>query len=105
VPSSQTLKTLTVCFRDESIPRIEVKLSRLLFGPYSKTLPVRLPDGSEVEVYVEVFDPESTPDVSLYVTEGEEELCGLRCTSGVVLTCVTSGGYELIIQVGSGPWE
>jgi hypothetical protein len=103
--SSQNLKTLTVSFRDESIPEIRVKLGRVLVGPYSKTVPVHLPDGTEVEVYVEVFDPDNSPDVSMYVTEGEEELCGLRCTSGVVLTCVTRSGYELILQVGTGPWE
>ncbi len=101
----QSLKELTVSFRDESIPTVRAKLSRVLAGPYTKTLGVELPTGGSIEIYAEVFDPETSPDVSIYITEGDQEPCGLRCSSGVVLSYITRSGCECLVQVGTGPWE
>jgi hypothetical protein len=102
---AQSLREITVAFRDESIPTVRAKLTRVLVGPYTRTLTVKLPKGPPIEVYAEVFDPEMSPDVSIYITESDEQPCGLRCTSGVVVSYVTRSGYEVLVQVGTGPWE
>jgi hypothetical protein len=47
----------------------------------------------------------STPDVSISVLEGEDITCAVRCTSGVVIGYETRSGIEVLLQVGTGPWE
>lgn len=101
----QSIREIAVAFRDERIPTIRAKLTRVLTGPHTKTLKVKLPKGPPIEVYAEVFNPESAPDVSLYITENDEEPCSLRCTSGVVLGYITRSGCEVFVQGGTGPWE
>ena len=104
--SSRNLKTLYVSFRDESISSFKVELVLDAEGEsYTTETTIEFPNGKSIEVYVEVFTTGEYPDVSLYVTEDNEDICGLRCESGVILSYVTRFGYEVLLQVGSGPWE
>lgn len=104
--TAKNIKTLYVSFRDASIPSYEVPLLRETTDePFTTETTINFPNGKNIEVYVEVFLSEEFPDVSLYVTEDDTDICGLRCESGVVLSYVTRFGHEVLLQIGTGPWE
>lgn len=107
-PKRASLRQLHVSFRDESIPPYTVPLSRslLLAGGFSKEIKVKLPPGDELTVYVEVHEEhDGAPDVSIYISDHVEQVVGLRCSSGVIVTYIANCGYECLFQIGSGPWE
>lgn len=99
------LRHLRVSFRDESLDSYNVSIPRALLGGYSKTHKVKLPPGDVLEVYVEIHNSDGTPDVSLYISDRIEQVVGIRCTSGVVVSYIAQCGYECLFQVGTGPWE
>lgn len=104
--TTRNITTLYVSFRDGSIPSFEVPLLRETTDePFTTETAINFPNGKNIEVYVEVFSSDAVPDVSLYITEDDIDICGLRCESGVVLSYVTKFGYEVLLQVGTGPWE
>jgi hypothetical protein len=104
------LKCLTVAFRNERIPTKTIELQRSkIAGPDSfetdGEVRVPLPGGGEIHLHAEVNLGGSTPDVSISVLEGEDITCAVRCTSGVVIGYETRSGIEVLLQVGTGPWE
>src|SRR5262245_34149433 len=102
----RTQTALQVSFRDERIPRINVQLVRL-GGSYTKEVPVTLPNGEELCISAEVFDPDSgRPDVSVDTrNKADTAWCSVRCTSGLLVSYVSPGGCEVLLQVGTGPWD
>ena len=100
---------LSVAFSDEEIPTTTIDLVRSpLDGVDAYETPedvaVALPGGGEIHVSAEVYLG-TTPDVSISVLEGDHCTCAVRCTSGVVISYVSRSGVEVLIQVGTGPWE
>jgi len=103
------LKQISIAFRDERIPTrvVDLKMSAISGVSSFETpgdIKVPLPGGGEIFVSAEVF-PGSTPDVSISVLEGDEITCAVRCTSGVVVSYQTRSGVDVLLQIGTGPWE
>lgn len=101
------LRLIRVSFGDEddedlAIPIVEQGALRFLST--GDDVPVTLPNGETIAVYVEVGLSEDVADVSMSVVEGGR-VTAVRFGRGVVLSYTTNGGYEILLQVGTGAWE
>lgn len=65
---------------------------------------VALPNGETIGVYAEVGLGDEIADVSMSIVDGER-ITAVRCGRGGVLSYTTLGGWEVLLQVGTGPWE
>ena len=66
--------------------------------------PIELPNGERVAVYAEAGPNRTVPDVSLSVVE-DGRVFGVRAGYGAILTFTTKGGFEFMLQLGTGAWE
>lgn len=101
------LKTTRIFFRDEDIPEILIPLeSQGESGFYSLETEkkVSLPNGEAIEVYAEIRLNIEPIDISLSITEKGREF-DIRCGNGVIVSYQTSGGLDVLFQIGTGAWE
>ena len=99
---------LSVEYRNHAMPALRISLSRSASDndePYATNgeVPVPFGDGEVIRVYAEVFEGAKGPDVSISVYEGDEAVCMVRCTSGVIVSYVTRSGKECLFRLGPAP--
>lgn len=94
-------------FDDDEIPEIVIPIPKLsnpeFFSLGSEQL-VTLPNGEVLDVYAEVSLASSVADISLSIVE-DDRLYAIRCGSGVVFRYTTRSGFQVLLQIGTGPWE
>jgi hypothetical protein len=85
-----------------AIPIVEQGDPRFLST--DEDVPIPLPNGETIGVYAEVGLADEVADVSISIVDGER-VTAMRCGRGGVLSYTTAGGWEVLFQVGTGPWE
>lgn len=104
-----SLNTLTVRFRDERIKPLKKRLPLDEDGGFEGGVTFKLPNGEKIEVFAsggEGDDEMPESDVLIGIQgENERTSCTVRCCSGVIVSYVTPSGFEILAQMGTGPWE
>ena len=104
---SSPLTVLRVFFRDEDIADILLPLEKAgteecysLGGERELTLP----NGEVITVYAEVGLEGAVADILLTIIQGGRDL-DIRCGNNVMVSYETEGHLDVLLQVGTGPWE
>jgi hypothetical protein len=101
------LRHLCISFSDDDMADIVIPIPEY-GGPdflsLGTDMPVTLPNGETIEVYAEVAPQRPIPDVSVSIVEHGRTF-SVRCGHGVVISYMTRGELEVLLQIGTGAWE
>lgn len=65
---------------------------------------ITLPSGEIVAVLAEAHPQGAPPSVTVSIQDAAKDIY-IRASVGIALSYTTSGGNELLLSIGTGPWE
>lgn len=93
----------------EEVPgKVSERIELQSFGDRAVGLPsykeVCLSDGEVVEVLAEAHLENSPVSVTVSIEENQKN-CYVRASEGIAMSYTTSSGKQIILTIGTGPWE
>lgn len=105
--SKNTPTSIRIYFGDEETPGVTIPLlEQNTSGFYclDEEKKVNLPNGENLLIYAEARLHIDPVDISLSIIEGDRVL-DIGAAIGLVVCYQTSGGFEILVKIGTGAWD